>query len=200
MENTFDNNYLKELSNKNDFEISNKMLTVVLVALIIFSLLGINILNMVGNVLQYIVNIFSPLITQILSLIGYTIGSIINTIASLFTVTAKTGVDIAGGTLTSVGDLMKDASSGNLPSTDLNQSNNIRINIPSYDDSNGVIQTPSTSKKSQWCLVGEYEGRRGCVEISEGDKCLSGDLYPNAESCMNPTITSNSHPLKPKKE
>ena len=200
MENTFDNDYLKELSKKNDFEISNKMLTVVLVVLIIFSLLGINILNMVGNVLQYLVNIFSPLITQILSLIAYTIGTIIHAVASLFTVTAKTGVDIAGGTLTSVGDLMKDASAGNLPNTDLNQSNNIRMNIPSYDDSNGIIQTPTSSKKSQWCLVGEYEGRRGCVEIGEADKCLSGELYPNAESCMNPTITNNSHPLKPKKE
>ena len=80
MENKFDNNYLEELAKKNDFEISNKMLSIVLVVLIIFSLLGVNILNMVGNVLQYIVNTFSPLITQILSLIGYTIGTIINAI------------------------------------------------------------------------------------------------------------------------
>ena len=160
MENKFDNNYLEELAKKNDFEISNKMLSIVLVVLIIFSLLGVNILNMVGNVLQYIVNTFSPLITQILSLIGYTIGTIINTVASLFTTTATTGVEIAGGTLTSVGDLIKDASAGNLP-TDLNKPTNVRINMPSNDNSNGVIQGPSSSKKSQWCLVGEYEGRRG---------------------------------------
>ena len=199
MENKFDNNYLEELAKKNDFEISNKMLSIVLVVLIIFSLLGVNILNMVGNVLQYIVNTFSPLITQILSLIGYTIGTIINTVASLFTTTATTGVEIAGGTLTSVGDLIKDASAGNLP-TDLNKPTNVRINMPSNDNSNGVIQGPSSSKKSQWCLVGEYEGRRGCIEIDESDKCLSGEVYPNAESCMNPTLTNNSHPLKAKKE
>ena len=46
------------------------------------------------------------------------------------------------------------------------------------------MTTPS-SKKAGWCLVGEYQGRRGCIEISDYDKCLSGKVFPNQGACMN---------------
>ena len=51
-----------------------------------------------------------------------------------------------------------------------------------------------SSKKVGWCLVGEYEGRRGCIEISDYDKCLSGKVFPSQEICMNPTQTPNMQP------
>jgi hypothetical protein len=53
-----------------------------------------------------------------------------------------------------------------------------------------------SSKKVGWCLVGEYEGRRGCIEISDYDKCLSGKVFPSQEICMNPTQTPNMQPTQ----
>ena len=96
-----------------DGRYNNQLLTIILIVLIIFSLLGVNILNIFGDLLQSIVDLFGPFIMQLVSLIAYTAGSILNQISALFTVTGTAGVEIAGGTIDTVGDLLKDASAGN---------------------------------------------------------------------------------------
>lgn len=65
---------------------------------------------------------------------------------------------------------------------------------PSPDTSTNPIQKPITSGKSQWCLVGEYQGRRGCVEIEDSDKCLSGQVFPSQYTCLNPNFSQNVLP------
>lgn len=183
-----------------DGRYNNQLLTIVLIVLIIFSLLGVNILNIFGDLLQNIVDLFGPLIKQIVSLIAYTAGSILNQISNLFTVTGTAGVEIAGGTIDTVGDLLKDASAGNLPDRinlgeTVNRSSG-QIQDPKTDNTTNPIQNAITSRKAQWCLVGEFEGKRGCVQVGEHDKCLSNQLYPSFQTCLNPTMTQNKHPLK----
>jgi hypothetical protein len=183
-----------------DGRYNNQLLTIVLIVLIIFSLLGVNILNIFGDLLQAIVDLFGPLIKQIVSLIAYTAGSILNQISNLFTVTGTAGVEIAGGTIDTVGDLLKDASAGNLPDRinlgeTVNRSSG-QIQDPKTDTTTNPIQNAITSRKAQWCLVGEFEGKRGCVQVGEHDKCLSNQLYPSFQTCLNPTMTQNKHPLK----
>jgi hypothetical protein len=51
------------------------------------------------------------------------------------------------------------------------------------------IKNPITAGKQGWCLVGEYQGKRGCIEVSEHDRCLSGQVFPNQKMCLNPTLT-----------
>jgi|UniRef100_A0A6C0IKF2 hypothetical protein len=179
---------------------NNQLLTIILIVLIVFSLLGVNILNIFGDLLQSVVDLFGPFIMQIASLIAYTAGSILNQISSLFTVTGTAGVEIAGGTIDTVGDLLKDASAGHLPDRinlgeTVNRSS-VQVRDPDMDNTTNPIQNAITSRKSQWCLVGEFEGKRGCVQVGEQDKCLSNQLYPSFETCLNPTMTQNKHPLK----
>jgi hypothetical protein len=174
---------------------------ILLLILLILSFLGINILAMFGNFIQTIVNIFGPLVTQILSVFGYTAGTLIDKSAEVVTNTAKTGIDIAGGTVGSIGDLMKDASRPGVDDKAKQQLDN-SINLskfsekptpkqPEADSSTNPIQKPITSNKAGWCLVGEYEGRRGCIQVDQEDKCLSGQVYPNQKMCLNPTLTQN---------
>ena len=183
-----------------DGALNNKLLTIILIVLIVFSLLGVNILNIFGDLLQSVVDLFGPFIMQIASLIAFTAGSILNQISALFTVTGTAGVEIAGGTIDTVGDLLKDASAGNLPDRiNLGETVNcssIQVRDPEMDNTTNPIQNAITSRKSQWCLVGEFEGKRGCVQVGEHDKCLSSQLYPSFETCLNPTMTQNKHPLK----
>jgi len=65
---------------------------------------------------------------------------------------------------------------------------------PSYGDDTTAnpVQNPISSGKSQWCLVGEYENRRGCVEVEDANKCMSGQLFPTQQMCLNPTLTTNA--------
>ena len=133
----------------NDLVNMNRILTIILVVLIVFSLAGVNVLQMLGGFLQRIVDIFRPLVTRIVSIIGFTMGILIEQIAALFTTTATAGVEIAGGTLDSVGDLLKDASRPSLQNV-LSESGTTRINTPESDKSENSIQKPITSGKGKW--------------------------------------------------
>ena len=59
---------------------------------------------------------------------------------------------------------------------------------PSADDSYSSIQNSKSSSKSGWCFIGEERGYRSCVEVGENDICMSGDIFPRKEICINPTL------------
>lgn len=54
------------------------------------------------------------------------------------------------------------------------------------DDSLSRIQTQSG--KAGWCFIGEDRGFRTCSEIGVNDQCMSGDIFPSQEICMNPNL------------
>jgi hypothetical protein len=58
---------------------------------------------------------------------------------------------------------------------------------PAPSTTENPVQKPITSGKTGWCLVGEYEGKNGCVAVGEQDRCLSGQIFPSQVSCMNPS-------------
>jgi len=187
MENNLDTN---SFGNKN-FIIST------LLFLLILSSLGINILNVLGDLVESITRIFGPLIRQLLSVLGYTAGTVIDETAGVATDVATAGIEIAGDSVQTVGTLLKDMSAGNInvqTRQELDKSlntNNVDVSNLNEDVSENPIQKPITSNKTKWCLVGEYEGSRGCVEIGEGDKCMSNQVFPSQKMCLNPTMTNN---------
>ena len=63
---------------------------------------------------------------------------------------------------------------------------------PGYtaDDSYSSIQTSKSSSKSGWCLIGEDRGFRSCSQVGSNDKCMSGDIFPSKEICVNPSLRS----------
>ena len=83
----------------------------VLVILLIVSFLGVNIVMFLGQLFQPIVNVFWILVSQILSLFGYTTGTVLNKTVDVVSGTAKAGIDIAEGTVQSVGNLLIKGSS-----------------------------------------------------------------------------------------
>ena len=56
------------------------------------------------------------------------------------------------------------------------------------DTSDDIIQKQISSGKKGWCLIGEYQNKRGCVSVLEDDICMSGQLFPSKEMCLNPSI------------
>tara|TARA_Y100000992_G_scaffold301707_2_gene273327 strand:+ start:1606 stop:2214 length:609 start_codon:yes stop_codon:yes gene_type:complete len=187
---------IAQVSSTDIFSGKNLIISI-LVFLLILSFLGINLLNMIGNLMENIVNVFGPLVKQILSVFGYTAGTIIDKTADVATDVATTGVELAGGSVQSLGHILKDASKDGVSSEakqSLSQplnlnSSSILNNEPSPDSSSNPSQKPITSNKSGWCLVGEYEGKRGCIEINNATKCLSGQVFPEEKLCLNPTFT-----------
>jgi hypothetical protein len=182
-----------------------------LTVLLVLSFLGINLLAFMGNALQTISNVFGPLFTQILSVFGYTAGTVIDKSTDVVTDVAKSGIDLAGDTIQSAAELLKDASRGNVASSAVNQLDNSfkygksssldsainnskpGMNQPVPDASVDPIQKPITAGKVNWCLVGEYQGKRGCIEVDDDSKCMSGQVFPTQNMCLNPTRTAFMH-------
>lgn len=48
----------------------------------------------------------------------------------------------------------------------------------------------TTSGKSGWCLVGEARGAgtRTCAPVGVNDVCMSGDIFPTQDVCVNPSL------------
>jgi hypothetical protein len=186
-------------NNEQTLGFNNQYVIISLLVILLLSFLGINIFIVIGNLFNSIIRIVGPIFTQILSIFGYTTGTVLNKSTDVVVDVTKTGIDIAGGSLQSVGNVLRDASRNNvnpnavstLDST-LNNSGSSSASIFSYSEpkpstTTNPVQRPITSNKSGWCLVGEYEGKRGCVAVGEQDRCMSGQIFPSQVTCMNPS-------------
>jgi nitrogen regulatory protein PII-like uncharacterized protein len=60
------------------------------------------------------------------------------------------------------------------------------INDYVADDSTSSIQKSQT--KGGYCYIGEERGNRSCVRVNENDTCMSGDIFPTREICINPSL------------
>lgn len=182
--------------------VSNKVIIFVLATLLILSFLGINLFTMFGGLIETVTSILGPFVSQVLSIFGYTTGSVITKTADVVGDVAKTGVDVAEGSLQSVGTIMKDASRKHVDPAAASQLDNV-LNVsssgsmavdPAPSSSESPIQKPITAGKAGWCLVGEYEGKRGCVQVSEQDKCMSGQIFSTQNACLNPGAFTDNNP------
>lgn len=186
-------------SDESLFSNKNFIITILLI-LLVLSVLGTTIFIFIGNSLKEVSDIVLNLFIKFLSFFGYTTGSAINKTADVVGDSAKVGIDIAQGTVFNIGNIIKDASQGQIDNkTKSNLDNALNISpiplnppkTPEPTSSESPIQKPISASKNTWCLVGEYEQKRGCIEIKEHDKCLSGQVFPTQKMCLNPTMTPN---------
>jgi hypothetical protein len=59
--------------------------------------------------------------------------------------------------------------------------------MPSPDDATSVTQSGGRSK-SGYCYIGEDRGFRSCIRVGENDKCMSGNIFPTMDICINPNL------------
>jgi hypothetical protein len=54
------------------------------------------------------------------------------------------------------------------------------------DNAGSSIQ--SAQSKSGFCYIGEDRGFRSCIKVNERNTCMSGDIFPTEDICINPTL------------
>lgn len=59
--------------------------------------------------------------------------------------------------------------------------------IPQADDSTSRMQMGPASKAG-FCYIGEDRGFRSCIEVGNGDVCMSGNIFPSEAHCINPRL------------
>jgi len=59
---------------------------------------------------------------------------------------------------------------------------------PIPDDAGSRTQSNKASGKSGYCYIGEDRGFRSCIQVNESDTCMSGDIFPTRDICINPNL------------
>jgi hypothetical protein len=192
-------------------------ITTWIIIFIILAFLGFNIFVYLAKGTQDITNFFKPIISQVLSVLGIATSEVVDTTATGAKAVVNTTAGAIDAGLTGVQNALPqhgDEPQGNksttsaggaslqnaIPQTDVMQTNslnqalnkaNAQQNIGSNndytaDDANSSIQKGPS--KGGYCYIGEDKGYRSCVYVKEGDSCMSGDIFPSNEICINPSL------------
>jgi hypothetical protein len=176
------------------------IIIILLLLIVVLSLLGINVFIIFGNFFQNVIDFLKPVVSKTAVDLEYSSGTLINESSNIVADASKTGIDILNGTMHSVGNLLLTAS-GQSPSItsvkgphldldkSINQPPKVAPKSPEPNSTTSAIQTTPAASKQNWCLVGEFAGKRSCVSVEDQNKCLSGQVFPSQQLCLNPTMT-----------
>ena len=164
--------------------------------ILILAFLGFNLFDYLGNVTQFFSNTFGPIIGPIAKFFGIAVGETTKTVTSVAATGIKTGVDITAGTIEKGADVLEKTLSGGYSKNNIDTSLDVALNKerkkpsnePMPDESGSSTQANKTAKKSGFCYIGEDRGFRSCVKVNEGDECMSGDIFPTRDICINPNL------------
>ena len=170
--------------------------------IIILLFLGVNIFSYLGDFLQKVKD--SHFIQSVLQSLGYGITETTKEITHVTAEGAKLGVDVAAGTVESGVDVIQgqlDIDPNQKQTTSTSSSNKQQqdpsLNSalahaedntePQPDDASSSTQRLGTGK-SGYCYIGEDRGFRSCIKVKEGDTCMSGEIFPSQQICVNPNL------------
>jgi hypothetical protein len=177
---------------------------ILIAALLAFA--GFNVFTQMGVITDDAVKFAEPIIRPIMGLFGMITQQAVKTTAE----GTKTGIDIVSGATKSGISVIEDQvtgtgiqSTGNGDSkqeraranaltmkrgTDAGATDNAEPQLPEADDASSVTQKGKISGKAGYCLVGEDRGIRSCMKVGEGDTCMSGNIFPSKDKCINPNL------------
>ena len=187
---------------------SNIGWTKLLVIFVILSFLGVNLFSNLAEVSDWFGKTLGPIFRKILGLIGITTVKVSEKAVDVTATGTKTGIDIAAGTLQSGLGVIEGQLKNAKQSMDSKQSgagagskknygtNNETLNdalaeshsqLPEPDDATSSTQK-NVSGKAGFCYIGEDRGFRSCIKVNEDDTCMSGQIFPSSDICVNPNL------------
>ena len=189
--------------NDNSFFDSLKKIntTTWILIILIFAFLGFNIFIYLAKGTQDITNFFAPLLKKIFGTSIYTTEQVVD-------VSAEGAKAVVGGTagaiqtsLTAVQNVTPNLTKSTIPLEPINkpqidtiQQSSINKALNTSQEQQPIYQADSASSSIQgggtagWCYIGEDRGFRTCAQIGVNDSCMSGDIFPSQEICMNPNL------------
>lgn len=163
---------------------------------VIFAFLGFNIFSALGVATDNTKGFFA----SILSYFGFGVGETVKQTVDTTAKGTKTGVDVVAGTVDDAVTLLEKSVGANNVKFNRVDKKNIstekaiksalkkqQSNIPQPDDATSSTQQFQRGK-SGYCYIGEDRGFRSCIKVGEGDKCMSGDIFPTNDICINPNL------------
>jgi hypothetical protein len=186
--------------------ISSTILNIIAIV-VILALLGINIFYYLGDAADFTSTIVDP----IYKLFGYETSSTVKQTVKTSAKGANVAVDSTAKATKQSIDYVEDIFDDTIPSnnTTMAQSKqntnnttvaqdklnnrpvvNSNVTASNEDDNTLLINsvTPKSSGSVGYCYIGEDRGHRSCADISDENLCMSGEIFPSRDLCVNPNL------------
>ena len=151
----------------------------VIVVIVLLGIVGINVFLYLGFSFKTIYGLFDKLVNYIKNLVS---GEKTKT---------KTKPKPKTKTKPKTKDLDKTPSESKGDNTMKDLENEIENSIPVKKNNVKPDEDPSSihsSGKSGFCNVGSWKGIRSCVKVNSASECISGDIFPTKDICVNPNL------------
>jgi hypothetical protein len=182
-----------------------------IIIILIMAFLGFNIFVYLAKGTQDITSFFTPIITNIAGAFGMVTSQVIDTTATGAKGVVNTSAEVIDTGLTDVQNALPEGRKSmttaggtslqnSIPQADVMQNNTMNKALNSSNVKNNIGQnqdyeaddTSSTIQKNQskggYCYIGEERGYRSCMQVDAGDTCMSGEIFPTSEICVNPSL------------
>lgn len=191
-------------------------ITTWIIVILILAFLGFNVFVYLAKGTQDISNIFGPIVAKIAGLFAAVTGQVTNVsaegakqVVNVSASTATTGLsavqDVSKGNLPNTGTgnaattLKTQAVQSTMTQPDIMANNTLNKSLNTaqgqqQQGSNDYEADESSSNiqggvpKAGWCYIGEDRGFRSCAKVGVNDTCMSGDIFPSHEICVNPSL------------
>lgn len=65
---------------------------------------------------------------------------------------------------------------------------NLEVEKEPKPDESGSSTQITRRGKAGFCYIGEDRGNRSCIEVGVNDECMSGNIFPSRDICINPNL------------
>ena len=178
-------------------------LTTWLLIILILAFLGFNIFVYLAKGTQDVTSFLGPFFKKIFGVTASVTGETVDVAAE----GAKNVVDTTAGAvdtgLSAVQNISPNPSQSSIksepikekPDTASNNSLNKALNTSQQGqgkeqdyEAHEASSSVHLAGKSGWCYIGEDRGFRTCAQVGVNDDCMSGDIFPSQELCINPNL------------
>ena len=190
-------------------------ITTWILIILIFTFLGFNIFIYLAKGTQDVNDFFAPLIKKLTSIFGGVTGQVVDVSAEGAKAVVNTSADVVTTGLTGIQNITptqqvqpktaQSKTSGQdikttFPQGDVAQANTVnkainsstaqkqQVNGEDYQADDAASSIQKGSPKAGWCYIGEDRGFRSCAEVGVNDTCMSGDIFPTQQICVNPNL------------
>lgn len=178
----------------------------IIAVILILALLGLNIFYYLADATESTSDILKPLF----DFFGYSSGDAVKQTVKTTTKGTNVIVDSTADVIKSSAKLTEDIVDDTIPTRSENQKNSnkfaqdklnkrpkVEDNVKaSNEDDDKILTIDSLSAKSSdtigYCYIGEDRGYRTCIDITDSNLCMSGEIFPSQDVCVNPNIRQDN--------
>jgi hypothetical protein len=176
-----------------------------IIIILILAFLGFNIFAYLAKGTQSVVDVLSPLMEKIFGTTAAITGQVVDVSAEGAKAVVGGTADVVQSGLSAVQDITPNVAPSSVKGQPINQQQ-IQGDQSTLNKALNTAQNQQSSQqdyqaheasssvhspgKAGWCFIGEDRGFRTCGEVGANDTCMSGEIFPSQEICMNPNLRS----------